>query len=119
MANPNPSPDTRFKPGQSGNPAGKSKEQVERERKASDLASKITLIGVSYVQEKLESGELDVMDILNADMMRFIQEAQNRAYGTPKSTSEFSGPEGGAIPVTTVEYVVTDPADNEDTAEGS
>lgn len=86
MANPNPSPETRFKPGQSGNPSGKSAEQAERERRASDIASKITLIGVSYVQEKLESGDLHVMDILNSGMMRFIKEAQDRAHGTPQQT---------------------------------
>ena len=98
MANPNPSPSTRFKPGQSGNPLGKSAEQAASERRASEIASKITLMGVSYVQEKLESGELDVMDILNADMMRFIKEAQDRAHGTPKATTEMSGPDGGDIP---------------------
>jgi len=98
MANPNPSPATRFKKGQSGNPSGKSSEQVAREKRSSEIASKLTHLGLSYVQEKLESGEIDVMDILNGDMLRFIKEAQDRAYGTPKATTEMSGPEGGAIP---------------------
>lgn len=114
MANPNPSPETRFKPGQSGNPSGKSSEQVEREKAASEIASRITLIGVSYVQEKLESGELDVMDILNADMMRFIKEAQDRAHGTPKTSTELSGPNGSAIPVSEVKYSIHDPKRTDD-----
>jgi hypothetical protein len=96
--NPNPSPATRFKKGQSGNPSGKSAVQAEMERKASRIAAGITLTGLSYVQEKLETGELSVMDILNADILRFIQEAQNRAHGTPKQSLDVESPQGTMSP---------------------
>lgn len=97
MANPNPSPETRFKPGQSGNPSGKSKEQAEREAKTSEIASIVTHMGLSTLQEKLESGEIDPVDILTGDILRFIKEAQDRAHGTPKSTSEIAGADGGPV----------------------
>lgn len=109
MANPNPSPETRFKPGQSGNPSGKSSEQIAREKRSSDIASQLTHMGLSYIQEKLESGEIDVMDILNADMMRFIKEAQDRAHGTPKQSTEVSGADGAALAMSlTVNTQITD-----------
>lgn len=109
MANPNPSPATRFKPGQSGNPSGKSSKQAEKERKSAEIAANLVNVGLSYVQDKLETGEINVMDIMNGDMLRFIQEAQNRAYGTPKATTEVGGVNGGPIPVSTVTYQVHDP----------
>lgn len=88
IANPNPNPSTRFgaKNGNPINRSGKSKEQVEREAKASEIASIVTHMGLSKLQEKLETGEIDPVDILTGDILRFIKEAQDRAHGTPKQS---------------------------------
>ena len=65
---------------------------------AAKIAARLTLESLSSLQEKLDSGDLDASDLITPDVMRFIKEAQDRAHGTPKATSEVSGPDGGAIP---------------------
>lgn len=105
MANPNPSPATRFKPGQSGNPAGKSKAQAEREAKTSEIASIVTHMGLSKLQEKLENGEIDPVDILTGDILRFIKEAQDRAHGTPGQSINHTSDDGTMTPPATVALV--------------
>lgn len=97
MANPNPSPATRFKPGQSGNPSGKSTEQLKAENAASLIAANLTLAALSSLQEKLEAEEIRAHELITADVMRFIKEAQDRAHGTPKQSQEISGPDRGPI----------------------
>lgn len=115
MANPNPSPSTRFKPGQSGNPSGKSKEQVERETKASEIASIVTHMGLSRLQEKLENGEIDPVDILTGDILRFIKEAQDRAHGTPRQAVDHTSSDGSMTPKPTqVEFIAPQVDESDD-----
>lgn len=90
MANPNPSPETRFKKGQSGNPSGRSKQELENMHKSAVIASELTLKALSSLQESVESGE-DVSPemlalLLSADTRGMIKEAQDRAHGTPAAT---------------------------------
>jgi hypothetical protein len=81
--NPNPSPETRFKPGQSGNPSGKSTEQALRDNATADMASKFRHALLSSVQDKLDSG-VDPLELLNADLRATIRDSEDRAHGTPK-----------------------------------
>lgn len=96
MANKNPSPETRFKPGASGNPLGKSTETALRDYATADLASRFRHALLSSVQEKLDEG-VDPFSLVTADVIRVLKDSEDRAHGTPKTTAEFSGPNQGAI----------------------
>jgi hypothetical protein len=101
MANPNPSPKNRFKPGQSGNPSGRSSAELEAQTKAAAIAAKLKLKALSSLQDKVEglSGD-EVIDLLmSPDALRMFKEVEDRAHGTPKATTEMSGADGGGIPM--------------------
>lgn len=103
MANPNPSPETRFKKGQSGNPSGRSSKELKAHSKAAKIAAKLKLKALSSLQEKIDGGEMSEDDVIealfNGDTLRMMKEVEDRAHGTPKQSVEQSGPDGGAIPV--------------------
>lgn len=98
MANPNPSPKTRFTPGESGNPGGKTKEQKQSELEAARIAAEIRLVMLTSMQEKLKDGQ-DPLELIDANALKLFKDSEDRAHGTPKATSEVSGPEGGNIPI--------------------
>jgi len=91
--NPNPSPATRFKPGQVANPTGKTAEQAARDMKTADLASQFRLKVLSKVMEKIEAGE-DPLEVLSKDVRGVLEYSENRAHGTPKATLEGAGDNG-------------------------
>ena len=102
MANPNPSPETRFKPGQVANPTGKTAEQAARDQKSADLASQFRLKVLSRVMERAEGGE-DALELLTADVIRVLKDSEDRAHGTPRQSVEHSGQgENGEIIFKTV-----------------
>ena len=92
MANPNPSPETRFKPGQVANPTGKSAEQAARDVKTADLASQFRHKLLSSVMEKLESG-IDPAELATPDVIRVLKDSEDRAHGTPKQSVQHGGPD--------------------------
>ena len=101
MANPNPSPDTRFG-AENGNPinlAGKTNEQRENEYKASEISAKLRAHALSVMLEKVEAGEMDILNVVDANTLKLFKDSEDRAHGTPKATTEHSGPEGGEIPL--------------------
>lgn len=106
MANPNPSPDTRFG-GKNANPGsggGKTSEQSRMEREAAQMAAALRHKMLSAMTERMEQGE-DVLGMLDPQALKLFKDSEDRAFGTPKATSEVSGPEGGAIPhKVTVEF---------------
>lgn len=85
MANPNPSPDTRFQPGQSGNPGGKTKEHIENERRAAQIAAELRAQALSSMQERIEQGA-DVLDFVDANTLKLFKDSEDRAHGTPTAT---------------------------------
>lgn len=97
MANPSPSPETRFKPGRSGNAGGKTSAQRKAEVKAAAIAANLRLKALSRMQEMVESGELDALEAVTSDTLRLMKDSEDRAHGTPRQAIEHSGPEGGPI----------------------
>ena len=97
MANPNPSPETRFQPGQSGNPGGKSAEHKRMEMEAAEISAKLRLAALSSMQEKLNAG-MDALELISGDALRLFKDSEDRAHGTPKASTELSGPDRGPIP---------------------
>lgn len=88
MANPNPSPSTRFG-AENGNPinlAGKTSEQRENEYKASQISAALRLKALSVMQEKVEAGELDILELIDPATLKLFKDSEDRAHGTPKQT---------------------------------
>ena len=98
MANPNPSPETRFKPGQVANPLGKTSEHRRLEVEAAEMAAKLRHKLLSGMMEKIDAGA-SVDELLTGDALRLFKDSEDRAHGTPKSATEISGPDGAALPV--------------------
>lgn len=94
MANPNPSPATRFKPGKSGNPTGRSSVELENLNKASRIASELKLKALSclqeYVDTKESAGEI-LGALMSADAVRLFKEVEDRAHGTPAQSMKHTG----------------------------
>lgn len=113
--NPNPSPETRFG-AENGNPintGGKTSEQRRLEYEAALIAAKLRHKALSDMLEKVEGGA-DVMDYIDANGLKLFKDSEDRAHGTPKQSTELSGPDGGAIPVTEVAYKVVYPTREKD-----
>lgn len=99
MANPNPNTAGieahQFQPGQSGNPGGKTAEQRQAEVRAAEIAAKLRL----RMLEAMEREEGDILDRLDPNTLKLFKDSEDRAHGTPKATTEHSGPDGSDIPV--------------------
>ena len=109
MANKNPSPETRFQPGQSGNPGGKSSAHVAAERKAAEISALMRLQVLSTMQDKVskitempDASLDDILKLLDSDVLRLFKDSEDRAHGTPKQSVEHGGEGGGPILFRTV-----------------
>ena len=94
MGNPNPSPATRFKAGVSGNPSGKSSEQLIAENKAARIAADLRLKALSCLQEIVSDEAMTPEEIHKAltcnENLKLFKDSEDRAHGTPKATSEIN-----------------------------
>lgn len=88
MANPNPSPATRFG-AENGNPSGggKTKKQKQAEMKAAKHAAIIRAKMLSEMMEKVKSGE-DALSMLSSEALKLFKDSEDRAHGTPKAITE-------------------------------
>ena len=100
MANPNPSPSTRFG-APNGNPSGggKTKGQRAAEIKAARISALLRAKALSELMEKYQSGEITLGDLISSENLKLFKDSEDRAHGTPKTTNEHSGPDGGNIPM--------------------
>lgn len=113
MANPNPSPETRFGAEKGPEPArGKTSAQKAAEYAAAEDAAIIRAQMLSGIREKIKSGA-DPLEFIDANNLKLFKDSEDRAHGTPKASSEISGPDGAAIPVTSVAYEIIDPQKDE------
>jgi hypothetical protein len=108
--NPNPSPETRFKPGQSGNPGGKSAEHVAAERKAAEISALMRLQLLSTMQEKVakalelpEASLKDILELVNGDVLRLFKDSEDRAHGTPRQAVDHTSSDGSMSPDSGIE----------------
>lgn len=101
MANPNPSPETRFKPGQSGNPGGKSAGQRAAEIEASRIAAELRLQALTSLQESLRGKKLtddDLEKLINPATLKLFKDSEDRAHGTPPQEVRHTSPDGSMTP---------------------
>jgi hypothetical protein len=84
MANKNPSPRTRFKKGQTGNPGGKTAEQVAIERRNADAAMRIRERLLAAAEAKLSGATDDAaLEFIEAAMLKLLKDAEDRGLGAP------------------------------------
>lgn len=96
MANPNPSPGTRFKAGEVANPGGKTAAHRKAEVKAAEIAAQLRLAMLSGMMERLNSGE-DALGLMTSEALRLFKDSEDRAHGAPKQATELTGRDGGPI----------------------
>ena len=98
--NPNMSGLTPFKPGDSGNPVGKTSAQrkleVDNAERATRIRNKMLLALESDIDNVVLTG-IPVMASVTGDMLRLIKDAEDRGLGTAKQSVEIMGEDGGAI----------------------
>jgi len=102
MSKGNPNPDMSglrpYEKGTSGNPGGKTKAQREAEVQAAEDAAILRALMTRRLIAQAEAGG-DVLDYLDANTLKLFKDSEDRAHGTPKSTTELGGPNGGDIPM--------------------
>ncbi len=99
MANPNPSPETRFG-GARGNAsgAGKSKGQRKAEIKAAEIAATLRKKALSELLEKVKAGEIKASDLIEPATLKLFKDSEDRAHGTPKQSVDHSSEDGSMSP---------------------
>jgi hypothetical protein len=90
-----PPKEHQFKPGQSGNPGGKSAKQRKDEVKAAEIAARLRL----KMLVAMEKEDTPILDRLDPNTLKLFRDSEDRAHGTPKATTEIGGPDGGSIPL--------------------
>jgi alkylation response protein AidB-like acyl-CoA dehydrogenase len=102
MANPNPSPKTRFRKGQSGNPKGRVKLPDIRDALAKILADEkdgYTALEATLMALRAKAVKGDI---------RAAEALLDRAFGRPKQAIDHTT-DGKALTPTRIEWVVVDP----------
>ena len=110
--NPNPTPATRFKKGQSGNPSGRSKEEQAANVEAAKIAANLRLKALSCLQDKVGGDQMSAMDlelILNPATLKLIKDSEDRAHGTPSQDINHRSDDGSMAPKPTVIELVAEP----------
>jgi hypothetical protein len=95
--NPNPSPETRFKPGDVSNPRGKTSETLRAEARAAEISAKLREAALIRLMEKIEAGEMDAAEVITSDNLRLFKDSEDRAHGTPKQAITHGGDEENPI----------------------
>lgn len=87
MANPNPSPSTRFG-AENGNPiaGGKSAKQRKAEYRAAEDAAELRARMLSFIKEKTKDDDEALLTYLRADTLKLFKDSEDRAHGTPTAT---------------------------------
>lgn len=101
VANPNPSPATRFKKGQSGNPGGKTEGQRAAEIEAARISAELRLQALSSLQEAMGAGSISGANlelILNPATLKLFKDSEDRAHGTPKQAVDHTSSDGSMSP---------------------
>jgi len=81
MANPNPSPATRFRPGQVANPRGKLSGQRKAEIRNAERAAHVRGLILEAVMAEL--GDPDAaLSLIKCDVLQFLRDTENRGLGT-------------------------------------
>jgi hypothetical protein len=97
-----------FKPGQSGNPGGKTREQRQAEVAAAELAAKLqyrmleAMAGLFNEHPEKEK----IVEHIKADPLRLIMDAMDRGFGKPGQNIDLTSSDGTMSPAAEREAVI-------------
>ena len=98
--NPNPSPATRFKKGQSGNPAGIPKARRQLLDEAADMAAQVQhrLLEATVAMLREHPEKEGVAELVTSDLRQIMKELLDRAEGTAKQSLDLTSKDGSMTP---------------------
>ena len=108
MANPDPSPETRFKPGQSGNPGGISSEMKALIAENAEKAVRIRAALLAKVSALIDEETGELRGDVTGEILKLVKDSEDRGFGSPKQT--LAGDEENPIRFGMIERVIVDPA---------
>ena len=106
MANPNPSPETRWKPGQSGNRGGMSAESAAKRKANRDAAFALEERMLAALKKDMDEREAAALEHIRADVLRLIHTAIEREDGKPKARVDLTSEDGSMSPAASQDAVL-------------
>jgi hypothetical protein len=101
--NPNPSPETRFQPGQSGNPGGIPAKTLALIRQNGERAARINAMLLEGLESTLKNmDQAGRAETLRADVNKAISDAMDRAYGKAAASIDLTSKDGSMTPALNV-----------------
>lgn len=102
MAKGNPNPNTSglkpFKPGQSGNPGGKTSDQKRLELENAERAMRIRDRLLRSVEAKLAESDMDSsLEFVEAAMLKLLKDSEDRGLGAPVQSVDMKMSLGSAL----------------------
>ena len=94
MANPNPHPEARWKPGQSGNPGGMTAESAAKRKANRDAAFALEERMLAALKKDMDANEARVLEHIRADVLRLIHTAIEREDGKPVARVDNTSSDG-------------------------
>lgn len=98
MSKPTPPVEHQFKPGQSGNPGGKSSEHRKAEIEAAEIAAKARL-GLVRAFANLVDGvatDAERQALIDANALKLLKDSEDRGFGTPQQHVDNTSSDGSA-----------------------
>lgn len=108
MANPNPHPEGRWKPGQSGNPGGVTSEQMQKRKANRDAAFALEERMLAALKKDMDANEARVLDHIRADVLRLIHTAIEREDGKAVARVDNTSSDGSMAMPHRVEIVAVE-----------
>lgn len=104
--NPNPSPATRFKKGQSGNPGGVTSDVIAMGRANAAAAIRIRARLLHAMEAKLAESDMDaaLALLLDPNALRAMKDAEDRGLGAP--VQPITSPDGTMTPAPTIVHLI-------------
>lgn len=98
MATPPPPKEYQFKPGQSGNPGGKTSAHRKAEIRAAELAALVQLEWMESLFKLVKDSKEDSDKIayINKEMNTLVKNAQDRGFGAPTQQIDNTSSDGSA-----------------------
>ena len=106
MANPNPYPEARWKPGQSGNPGGVTSEQMQKRKANRDAAFALEERMLAALKKDMDERECAALEHIKADVLRLIHTAIEREDGKAKARVDLSSEDGSMSPAVSQDAVL-------------
>lgn len=94
-----PNPATQFKPGQSGNPGGMSRETRAKIDAARDKAADVYLQLVTALSVKLTDSQAEeALEAIRGDNLKLLKDVMDRSIGSPKQQIDNTSSDGSMSP---------------------